>query len=232
MRKTLITLFIIAHTTCFATYYSQCGQDKFVNETYFKNLRDGVFVDIGAHDGISISNTYFFEKELGWTGICVEPIPRIFKQLKKNRNCILVKGCVSDWSGTGQFYMINGYCEMLSGLVNKFDPRHVNRINYEIAASGSQCSYNIINVKCYLFNELMEKHGITHINFLSLDTEGGEFDIISTIDFSRYQIDVITLEDNYGDSRFIPFLEQKGFTFVRSLDQDLVFVNKNFAPSE
>lgn len=54
-----------------------------MNERFFKNLKNGVFFDIGAHDGVSLSNTYFFEKELGWSGICLEPIPEVFERLKK-----------------------------------------------------------------------------------------------------------------------------------------------------
>ena len=51
-------------------YKSQFGQDKFLNENIFKNKRNGVFIDIGAHDGITYSNSYVFEKQLDWTGIC------------------------------------------------------------------------------------------------------------------------------------------------------------------
>lgn len=227
--KTFFTLFLlILQNCCMAVYHSHVGQDQFVNENFFKNVRNGIFVDIGAYNGITISNTYFFEKELGWTGICVEPIPSVFKDLKRNRKCHLVEGCVTNWSGEGIFYMITGTCQMLSGLVNKYDPRHVERIHREIAQYGGKAEF--INVKCYLFNDLLEQHGITHVNFLSIDTEGGEFDILTTIDFNRFQIDVITLENNFQDNRFIPFLESKGFQFVKTLEMDMIFVNKNFVP--
>ncbi len=233
MKQLFISIFILFHLTCFAAtshqYYSQCGQDKLVNENYFHDLKSGVFVDIGAHNGLTYSNTYFFEKELGWKGICVEPIPAVFNELKQNRNCICVQGCVADRSGEGQLLMITSPCvntQMLSGLIDKYDRKHVKRIKREVERCGG--SYQEINVKCYLLNELLEQNSISHVNFLSIDTEGGEFDILSSIDFSRYQIDVITVEDNYGDSRFIPFLSEKGFNFVQKQEQDLIFVNKNF----
>jgi len=55
-----------------------CGQDVFVAELLsFK--KNGVFVDIGANDGVTISNTWYFEKELGWDGIAIEPIPQIYE---------------------------------------------------------------------------------------------------------------------------------------------------------
>lgn len=62
-------------------FYSQAGQDKYLIENIYKNKEKGFFIDIGAHDGITYSNTYYLEKELGWSGICIEPNPKIYKQL-------------------------------------------------------------------------------------------------------------------------------------------------------
>lgn len=218
----------------FSTYYSQCQQDKIIHEDYFRDYQSGVFVDIGAHNGITFSNSYFFEKELGWTGICVEPIPEIFKELVANRKCICIQGCITDYSGDGKFFRVKSPStpvEMLSGLMQKYNPTHFNRMKLELSQSGG--TLNIIDVKCYLLNDILKQNGISHINLLSIDTEGGEFEILSSIDFSKYKIDVITVEDNYNDPRFIPFLKEKGFNFVKYIEQqDLLFVNKNFNPHE
>lgn len=217
-------LFFVPSVT-FSEYYSQYGQDKFVNETFFKNYRGGVFIDIGAHNGISLSNTYFFEKELDWTGICLEPIPHVFEQLQKNRNCLCIRGCATtEHNARQRFLQISGYPEMLSGLIDKFDPKHMDRIMYEIKEYGG--CYEIIDVPCYNLNQILEDAGINHVHFLSLDTEGGEFEILQNFDFSKCQIDVITVEDNYKVHPFIPFLESRGFIFVTTLGQDLLFVNK------
>ncbi len=211
-------------------YQSQCGQDRFVHENYFFFLKNGIFVDIGAHDGVSLSNTYFFEKEMGWTGICVEPMPEIFKLLKANRDAVCVQGCISDQVGSKRFLQISGPVEMLSGLMDKYDPRHLERIDRELLRDGGYSE--IIDVKCYLLNDLLEEQGIDHVNFLSIDTEGGEFEILSSIDFSRVQVDVITVENNYHDPRFIPLMSEKGFRFVQSLEQDMIFLNNSFSFDE
>ena len=71
-------------------FYSQLGQDKFLFENFFRGMRGGVFVDVGAYDGVALSNTYYFEKELGWQGICIEPNPLAFEGLSQNRNCVLL----------------------------------------------------------------------------------------------------------------------------------------------
>jgi FkbM family methyltransferase len=234
MKLLMIGLCLLLQVTCFATYYSQCGQDEFIHQNYFKGYTSGIFIEIGANNGITYSNTCFFEKELNWTGICVEPIPEIFTELEKNRECTCIQGCITNRSGQGQLLVISNseeakpddHLDMLSGLIDKYDPRHIERIKREVESTAG--SYKIIDVNCYVLNELLEQNGITHINLLSIDTEGGEFDILSTIDFSRYQIDVLLIEDNYGDPRFISFLAEKGFNFVRQISGDLIFVRQGF----
>jgi FkbM family methyltransferase len=187
-------------------------------------------LDIGASDGITISNSYFFEKQLGWTGICVEPIPQRAAELRKNRNCICIEGCISDKNETSQFLRISSpsiFTEMLSGLAQKYDPRHLQRIQQELRVGGR---YSIVAVKCYRLNDILAQYNIKHIDYLSLDTEGGELDILRSIDFNTYKIDVITVEDNYNDPEFISFLTSQGFNFVQRLEHDLLFVHKNFKP--
>ena len=61
-------------------FYSQFEQDKFVYENFFINKNKGYFVDIGAHDGVTFSNSKFFE-ELEWDGVCIEPNPKVFSIL-------------------------------------------------------------------------------------------------------------------------------------------------------
>ena len=80
------TLVFIASINMFGentTFYSQFGQDAFVFKEFFENKQNGIFIDIGAHDGESFSNSKFFEKTLNWKGICIEPIPEVFQELKK-----------------------------------------------------------------------------------------------------------------------------------------------------
>jgi FkbM family methyltransferase len=67
-------------------YFSQNGQDQFLIEDVFQGKNEGFFVDIGANDGITFSNTYALEKK-GWQGLCVEPHPDVFELLRRNRSC-------------------------------------------------------------------------------------------------------------------------------------------------
>lgn len=226
MRRNLLFFFLISHLSCFAKYYSQCGQDQFINETFFKNYKHGVFLDVGAHNGISLSNTYFFEKELGWTGICLEPIPEIFNQLKRNRTCQCICGCASSEHDVLKNFVRfkSKRYEMYSGLIEKFDPQRRALIKQLMT---NKKGHDLLQVRCYNLNQILRQARLTHINLLSLDTEGGELEILKSLDFSKIHIDVITVENNYNSSEFETYLKTKGFSLVKALRHDIVFINNN-----
>jgi FkbM family methyltransferase len=221
-QKIVVTaLMLFAGTILNANYYSQHGQDQYLNEHIFKGKRDGVFVDIGAHDGITLSNTYFFETQLGWTGLCVEPIPRIFEKLSKNRSSICVQGCIADHDDIAKFLSISGYCEMLSGLLSSYDHLHLERIGQELQDYGGK--KEIIETQCYRLNALLDQYNISHVDYLSIDTEGSELEILKDIDFSKIDIDIITVENNYKTQHIENLLKEKGYELVAQLGCDEVF---------
>ena len=77
-------------------YYSQINQDKYFIENINNNKQHGVFLDIGAHDGIVNSNTYALEKYLNWSGYCIEANQKIYKILRENRQCECILGAAWD----------------------------------------------------------------------------------------------------------------------------------------
>jgi FkbM family methyltransferase len=190
-------------------YSSQCGQDKWLVETMFPGLRNGIFIDIGAHDGVSFSNTVFLEKQLGWTGLAVEPMPDVFERLSRNRSCIKVNGCISADSRKASFLKISGYSEMLSGLVRQYDPRHLDRISTEIQAHGGSAEET--EVQCYRLNELLERYGLRDVHYLSMDVEGAEYDILRSFDFEAVNIRVWGIENNYHDHRIPRLMKRMGY---------------------
>jgi FkbM family methyltransferase len=204
-------------------YYAFNGVDKYISETFFKNKKDGYFVDIGAHDGISGNNTFYFENA-GWNGICFEPIPEVFQKLKENRKCLLKNKALSDIEGTEQFFLIEGYSEMLSGLVKEYPDQHIIRINNEIQQHNQ--SFDYIDVNSSIFNKEVDR---TDIDLLSIDTEGAEFTILKTIDFQKYNINVMVIEYNYHNQELINFLHNNGFDIVKQIEIDLIVKNRKYA---
>ena len=143
-------------------YYSQYGQDKWIIEKFFSDKKDGTFVDIGAHDGVTFSNTYFLESA-GWKGVAVEPIKEVYEKLIKNRQCITVNGCISAKTGKENFRVISGPAEMLSGLVSEFDARHLKRIERDIKSYGGEIKD--IEIKSYNFNDLLDGFKISQVDY-------------------------------------------------------------------
>lgn len=224
--RSSIALALLLVTTAFAEYKSQVGQDKFVHEHFFMNKKNGIFVDIGAHDGITFSNSYFFEKECNWSGICFEPRTELFKKLKSCRNCICINACVSDQTGMVPFINIESVDEMLSGMVTTYDQRQLDIVMNDLKIYGGEC--NTIALPCVVLQDVLDEYGIKHIDFLSVDTEGGELEIIKTIDFSRVTIDVITVENNYAEQPMRDLLASKGFILSHRIHPDDIFVHKDF----
>jgi FkbM family methyltransferase len=198
-------------------YYSQFGQDQFIYKNFFQEKTKGYFVDIGAHDGVTFSNSKFFE-ELGWEGVCIEPNPKIFSILENNRKCKCVQKAISNNTRISQFFQIIEGPDMLSGLVEEFSDNAILRINDELKDKSEGFDY--IDVECDLFENIVNQ---PKIDFLSLDTEGNELKILQSIDFDKFDIKIITVENNDYDKKFFNFLTSKNYTFITSLGCDEIY---------
>ncbi len=210
------------------TYYGQMGQDKFLDTAVFAGMQNGVFVDVGAHDGESLSNTLFFEKEKGWTGICVEPIPSVFQKLQVLRTkakCYQV--AIDSEEKETMFLLGKGYPEMFSVLANHLDPRHYTRIQNEARDNGGHTE--MIPVQTRRLDNILAENNIKHVNYMSIDVEGAEFGVLESIDFSKVTFDIIEVECNYDDlvPKYHAFFETHGFIPLLVLDWDILFIHKD-----
>ena len=192
---------------------------------FFHDKKDGFYLDIGAHDGQSFSNTYYFDR-LGWQGLAIEPLPHLFEKLEQCRSCICVNACVSATQGTVPFLHLDCCDEMLSGMCGTYDERQLAIVMNDIAQFGGEAK--ILQLPAVRLDTLLEKYGITHIDFMSLDTEGSELEILQTIDFSKVTIDVITVENNYNEQPLKDFLCAHGFILLTHLHVDDIFVRIGF----
>lgn len=202
-------------------YYSQLEQDKFVDD-YFNHKENGVFIEIGAHDGVSCSNTKFFEEFRNWTGICIEPGPVEFEKLKQNRTSININACVSNYDGQSEYTYIEGRSMMLSGLSEDYIESHERRIEYETDLYGDKV--NKIAIPVFKLQTILDNHGIFNIDYCSIDTEGSEYNIIRSIDFDKTNIKIFSIENNYGDVHIKNHLEKKGFVLHTKIKWDDIFI--------
>lgn len=209
-------------------YFSQSKQDVYLDTKIFKGRMGGTFVDIGAHDGLTLSNTFFFEKYRSWKGICVEPIPDRFRELEKNRSCVKVNGCIAERNEKRKFLKIEGYAEMLSGLVDEYHSNHQNRIEKELKEHGGTKSE--IEVQCFVLSDLLEKHNMLSVDYCSIDTEGNELSILKSIDFEKVTIDVFTVENVYDTDEILNFMKSKNYKLISRLGGDDVYKRRESKP--
>lgn len=198
-----------------------CGQVALIAQL-LGNKNNGVFVDIGANDGVRISNTYFLEQKLGWTGIAIEPIPSMFLELQKNRNCHLVNGCVTPSPGRAKFIEVVNGTDMLSTLTVNNQGLTARRLKMSAKRHGAELRE--IDVDCYTLEMLTNQFNVPEIDFLSLDTEGGELEILKSIDFEKTPIKTISVENNYYTDSIRNFLESKGFIYVGTFKVDEIYI--------
>lgn len=211
-------------------FNSQDNQDEYLETNIFKGYKNGFYMDVGAHDGITINNTLYFEKYNNWTGINVEPIKTVYDNLVINRpNNININCAICNNDGNAEFICNVGYTEMLSGLKDCFDDRHHQRLNYENEIFDSKT--NIININTRRIESICDEYNVKHINYLSIDVEGAEFEVIKSINFNKVFIDVIGFENNYDDMSIpiIDYLKTKHYVvFHRSMDIFMIHRNSIF----
>lgn len=207
-------------------FYSQFNQDEIIN-TLLKNKKNGFFVDIGAYDGITFSNSLFFEKHSNWKGICFEPNPISFEKLAKIRNSILINGGVSKENTILKFEKLTGSqeLEMLSGFSDFFNEEHKLRIKNELKEVKDSSS-EIISIETFSLNQVLKEKNIDRVDYCSIDTEGGEFNILKTIDFNSIHISSLSIENNFDSKEVIKYMNSKGFNFLFIWKCDLFFMNK------
>lgn len=155
-------------------------------------IEKGFFVEFGATDGVTGSNTLLMEKYYDWSGILAEPARCWQDLLAKNRKSCISNDCVWTKSGsTLNFREItnSGYSSLESNFKSSLTPQRRN----------SNTTYEVTTITLLdLLNSFNAPHSFT---FLSIDTEGSEFDILNTFDFKKYRPKVVVVEHNYREER-------------------------------
>jgi len=160
---------------------SQHGQSAFVDKLLSRR-RNGFFVECGAYDGETISNSLFFEQHRNWTGLLIEADPVYYHALlEKNRRAYVLLACLSDKPRPSVL-------RMLRTVVGH------SRIIDNTNQSHHDAAHTVFEVNCFPLNSIMAALGVSRVDYLSLDVEGPELKILQTVDWSRLRIDVITIE--------------------------------------
>lgn len=213
-------------------HWSQIGQDSFV-DSLLKQKRDGFFVEAGASDGETLSNTLFFEVSRGWTGLLVEANPFVFTQLlARGRNAYAFEGALSTSNRISEekFYVAGE----LGGLRDAISSAHKNRIDQYKLIYGREKTWTHtgyeVSVVCVPLAAILRNINRSHVDFLSLDVEGAELPILEAVLASKdISVDVIAVEVNDEAERIGELMARYDFVKVGALGgQDDLYRNKKF----
>jgi FkbM family methyltransferase len=168
------------------------------------------FVEFGATDGFEISNTFMLEKDFGWKGILAEPNPEWHQKLKENRREMIIDTrAVHSISGQ----KLNFVCTKAADLATLEEYK-----DSDYHSRNRQQVNSIIQVETVSLNDLLEQHSAPkEIGYISIDTEGSEYDIIKTFDFDKWNVMKFSIEHNYNDAnrnRIKELMNAKGYTRV------------------
>jgi len=202
LRKQLVLTQTGEHLRLPAKLPSEDGEEILLYN-FFGHKKNGFYVDVGAYNGVELSNTYFFEA-IGWSGILAEPDPALYQQCQLSRpHSTVLNVAVSDRDGSLQFTCAEGK-EWLS-----FTGNNKEREDRILAEGGT---LKRIQVPCLTLNEIL-KDCHQPIDFLSVDVEGFEFNVLNGLDLDRIRPRVIVMEQDAmnQDSPAVKILTTHGY---------------------
>lgn len=167
----------------------------------------GFFVEFGATDGVTGSNSYMMEKSFGWNGILAEPAHKWQKALRQNRKAQICDKCV--WRESGHRLSFREANDAGLSTLEEFrsQDRH----------SEKRRSGRVYDVETISLNDLLQSNNAPQsIDYLSIDTEGSEYEILSCLDFDRWHPSVLTVEHNDRPERDRIFSLMSGHGYVRA----------------
>lgn len=167
---------------------SQLGQDLWVVEQTDAK-RNGFFVEFGATDGVRLSNTWLLETELDWTGICAEPNPVMFEQLRANRRCMTSTACIGGVSGQNVEFIL---ADAFGGIADFAMADHHAQRRDDFRRDGKTMRVTTVSLEDFL----VAHDAPREIDYMSIDTEGSEYEILRHFPFDQWSIRLITVEHN------------------------------------
>ena len=208
-------------------YKSQDGQDKWANENVFHGKRGGVFVDLGCYDGVTYSNTWYMERVLNWTGVCVEPNPEVYPRIASQAGRHSgVQLAVSDHRGVAPF--VAAY--MRSSL-------NASAVDYDFLASQGVSTASV-NVELTTPAALLAAHlpRRVPIDYVNIDVEQLEVPILRVWPWEAHCVTLFNIENEppKGAPSQLPqlkaLLEPHGYTHKGRLGVDELFLRNSPCP--
>ena len=201
------------------SYYGQHQEYIFIKKV-FPTLTNGVCIEVGAYDGVSLSNTKHFE-EIGWRSLCIEPIPSAFEKCKISRKeCY--QCCISENDYNDKEFTIFHLNENLCAISSlEPDKRLIDSHSHLITDTTK------IMVKVRSLNSLLSELNFPKdIDFISIDTENTELDVLKGIDLNVYNVKLFVIENNYNEPFCKDYLSQYGYEKICRIAVNDFFIKR------
>lgn len=184
-------------------YYSQFREDRLL-EQIFKDKDAGTCVEVGAHDGVTGSNTYLFEKK-GWRCVLVEPVPELCERMRRFRTGIVVNCAASSMPGETTFFV--------SESVESWSALHLTESQQARITTGEATVREITVLKRKL-DDILDEARVSAVDFVSIDVEGHELEVLKGFSIEKFRPRIIIVEDNpdQEDTNVSIYLEGKRYT--------------------
>lgn len=167
----------------------------------YLNFRNGFFLEAGANDGYSQSNTYYLEKHLNWRGILIEGIPDLYAKCKAERSNAIVHNCAlvaDDYTAPTVTMQYAHLMSVVDGALRSQE-RQAKHVNAGVEIQNLSGSYSITVPAKTLTSILATTADLPKIDFFSLDVEGYELSVLRGLDLERFRPTYILVEANFFD---------------------------------
>ncbi len=163
----------------------------------FLEFNRGFFVEAGANDGVTQSNTCYFERNRRWRGILVEPIPHLAEACRRNRQ----KSCVENVAlvplGFQGKTIQMQYCNLMSVVEGAMKTEEEADAHVARGCSVQGIESHMLTVPVKTLSQILDEHRVKHVDLLSLDVEGFELSALKGLDFSRHRPTHMLIEARY-----------------------------------
>lgn len=198
-------------------FASQAGQDH-VLDKFFKGKTGGTFVDVGGYDGVSGSNSLYFEKWRGWTGVLVEPVEAQRVIAERMRACPCLPYAVADQDGEAEFIAVTQGFTQMSGLAGTYDADLLGQVR-----ADPRHQETTITVQTRTLSGILTESGITDPDFVSLDIEGGELAALQSFPFDKHAVGAWAIENNTGTPDIAELMRQNGYNLIEFCGPDEIY---------
>lgn len=205
-------------------FFGSKDQDKWVVKDIFKFRKKGYFVDLAATDGFHQNNTFFLEKRLKWKGICIEPNKFFYNKLIKRRKAKCFCEIITN-KKIKVDYLINGG---VGGIIGDQFDNNIKKREKLIKKAKIKNRVERRNTKS-LYNILKIAKAPKVIDYLSLDVEGAEFEVLRNFPFNKYTFLSMTIERPPKELNKILF--KNGYIFVKNYKVDTFYIHKSLKKS-